>query len=74
MAKTRSIVLVLDELDYKAIKDELKLRDARPLPGGESNKAGAKIAEMVRDIREYRELSAKPRDTPSRAITIHQPN
>ena len=60
-----TMTLILDQLDYDAIQEEIAHRQARSraicpesptiLPDGESNLAGAIVAEMVRDLREYRE-------------------
>lgn len=54
------IELDLDEIDAADVNAEFalrqKCRDAhgQVLPDGESNLAGAMVAEMVRDLREYR--------------------
>lgn len=63
----REILLVLDEEDWDTIQSEFARRQAsriydgeggtQPnLPEGESNDAGAMVAEMVRDLEEYRSL------------------
>lgn len=61
--KPRTIVLELDEADYDTIQREIAHRQARMrdahgtiLPDGDSNLAGAILAEVVRDIEEYRSL------------------
>lgn len=59
---TRTITLVLDDLDYDAVQAEFArrqlCRDAHGviLPDGESNLSGALVAEMIRDLRDYRDL------------------
>ena len=52
------IVLEVDELDYQAIQTEFAKRQGqrRPLPEGESDLAGAMVAEAIRDLDEYRAL------------------
>lgn len=60
----RSILLLLDELDYDTIQNELARRQAvrfpdgtGPIvPDGDSNLAGAMLAEAIRDIDEYRSI------------------
>lgn len=62
----RQLVLLLDEADYDTIQAELARRQQRSrwqdaaggviLPEGESNLAGALLAEAVRDLDEYRSL------------------
>lgn len=59
---TRQIILELDEIDWDAIQNEFSKRQSRRdangaiLPDTGSNRAGAMIAEMIRDLNEYREL------------------
>ena len=64
----REIVLILDEDDWDTIQNEFAQRQAdrmddgeggtRPiLPEGESNDAGAMVAEIIRDLDEYRSLA-----------------
>jgi hypothetical protein len=61
MAK-RQITLELDELDYDTIQGEFarqqQFRDdyGTILPDGESNLAGAMIAEAIRNCEEYRSI------------------
>ncbi len=60
------IILECDDLDYDAIQKEIALRQARSraiapnsptiLPDGDSNLAGAIVAEMCRDLNDYRDL------------------
>jgi hypothetical protein len=50
------IELLLDDDDYRDIQAELAHRAKRELPPGESNEAGAHLAECVRDIRDYRDI------------------
>lgn len=62
----RKMELLLDDLDFDTIQAEIAHRQARSrliapnsptiLPDGESNLAGAIIAECVRDLAEYRTL------------------
>lgn len=58
------IELLLDEPDAAAVNEEFALRqkcrdaDGQVLPDGESNRVGAMVAEMVRDLREYRSMYA----------------
>lgn len=62
MSQPRTITLVLDELDWDAIQSEFAKRQSRRdedgplLPDGESNLEGAMVAEIVRDLEEYRDL------------------
>jgi hypothetical protein len=78
MAKTRQIILELDEDDYDAIQAEVARRQAvrwpsgneSPglidvagppksgpiLPDGESNTVGSILAEVVRDLEDYRAM------------------
>jgi hypothetical protein len=64
----RTIILQLDELDYDCIQEEFARRQANRLdghanlPDGESNLAGAMVAEMVRDYRELSDLWSAERD------------
>jgi hypothetical protein len=65
----RKIELVLDDLDYDVIQKEItdyqvhcrRIAPAGPtiLPDGESNLAGAIIAECVRSLNEYRKMFEK---------------
>lgn len=56
----RTITLELDEDDWNAIQKEIAIRQSRRdkdgplLPDGESNMVGAMLAEVVRDLEEYR--------------------
>lgn len=62
----RKMKLTLDELDYTVIQEEIAYRQARSrlidpngptiLPDGESCLVGAILAEVVRDLREYRNI------------------
>ena len=63
----RQLILELDEDDWNTIQAEIAARQAvrisdgagstQPLlPEGESNIAGAIIAEVVRDLQEYRDM------------------
>jgi hypothetical protein len=54
----RTLVLNLDEEDYATIQQEIAMRQAqdRNLPDGDSNLAGAMLAECIRDLEEYRAL------------------
>lgn len=58
----RQIILELDELDYDAIQAEFcrqqKFRDddGTVLPDGESDLAGAMVAEAIRNLEEYRAI------------------
>lgn len=61
--KPRTIVLELDEADYDTIQREIAHRQSRIrgvvgtlLPDGDSNLAGAIMAEVVRDLDEYRSM------------------
>lgn len=64
---TRQIILDCDDDDFDAIQREFAIRQLRRrdgqtcLPDGESNLAGAMVAEMCRDLADYRDfLSSKP--------------
>ncbi len=63
MAKTRKIKLVLDELDYETVMEELASRKDRPLPETDdtdgSNLEGLMVAEIIRDLNEYRDLHSR---------------
>lgn len=71
----RRIELLCDDLDFDAIQEEITHRQVRSrviapdsptiLPDGESNLAGAIVAEMVRDLREYRGLWTAEREGPT---------
>jgi hypothetical protein len=56
LAKKHTVVLVLDEDDYRDFLKELSFRGRRDLPEGESNFDGAHVGEMIRDLWEYRDL------------------
>ena len=70
----RRIELILDDLDFDTIQAEITHRQVRSrsiapdsptiLPDGDSNFAGAIMAEVVRDLNDYRALWEKdhPRD------------
>lgn len=64
--KMKTMKLTLDELDYAAIQEEISLRQVQgrttTLPDRNSCLAGSMIAEMVRDLREYRDLFQDRRD------------
>jgi hypothetical protein len=70
--RTRTITLVLDDLDYDLIQSEFTHRQVRSrtidptgetiVPEGDSNLAGALVAEIVRDLNDYRDLSARRRE------------
>lgn len=55
----REITLLVDDDDWRDIWAELKIRDSRVLPETEfgANDAGRCVAEMVRDLWEYRALA-----------------
>jgi hypothetical protein len=61
----RAITLTLDEADWNAVQAEFARRQAfrdkqgNTLPDGDSNLAGAMVAEVVRDLDEYRSHYAK---------------
>ena len=67
----RRIELILDDDDFDAIQREIAHRQARSrwpdadggtiLPEGESNLAGAIVAEMVRELGEYRAMFDRQR-------------
>ena len=74
--KTRQIILELDEDDWKTVQDYMADFQAASakisamsgssgtgtiLPDGDSNLAGAIMAECVRDLIEYRQLFAAQR-------------
>lgn len=70
MSNTFKIILELDEIDYEIIQNEIAHRQARSralgltetlLPDGDSNLAGAIVAECVRDLNDYREMHDKER-------------
>ncbi len=62
------MTLELDQLDFDTIQNEIAQRQSRSrridpdgptiLPDGESCLAGAVIAEVIRDLNEYRDLYA----------------
>lgn len=58
----RELLLTLDEDDWNTIQSELARQqafrdiDGPILPDGESNMAGAMIAEAIRNLEEYRDL------------------
>lgn len=62
----RRIELILDDLDFDTIQAEITHRQVRSraidptgptiLPDGDSNLAGAILAEVVRDLAEYRAI------------------
>ena len=68
--KTRQLILELDEIDYDTIQDYMadqqkssalicQAEGTRPrtiLPDGDSNLAGALMAECVRNVLEYRSM------------------
>jgi hypothetical protein len=52
----QTYTVTFDDLDNEAFLEEIALRKGRPVPDGESCELGTHIAEMVRDLREYRDL------------------
>ena len=58
----RTITLECDEEDWDTIQTEFAQRQSyrddkgNLLPDGESNLAGAIVAELIRDLNEYRDL------------------
>lgn len=66
MSKLREMLLLLDEDDFDAIQAEITLRQVRSrridptgptiLPEGDSNLAGAILAECCRDLIDYRDM------------------
>lgn len=66
MSKIRRMILELDELDYNAVQGEIAAYQARSkaicpdeptmVPDGDSNLAGAIVAESIRSLNEYRDL------------------
>lgn len=68
----RTMTLVLDDADFDAIQAEIAHRQARSrrvdpagptiLPDGESNLAGAILAECIRDLDDYRAMRARLRE------------
>jgi hypothetical protein len=75
--RTRTITLVLDDLDYDLIQAEFSHRQVRSrtidptgetiVPEGDSNLAGALVAEIVRDLHDYRDKAARRRKQDSQA-------
>ncbi len=72
MTVPRRIILDLDEQDWDTIQAEfsrrqggLRMSDGTlvSVPDGESNLAGAMLAEIVRDLNEYRDLFNSQRKT-----------
>lgn len=67
----RRIELILDDLDFDTIQAEIAHRQVRSraiapdsptiLPDGDSNLAGAIMAEVVRDLNDYRAAREKER-------------
>ena len=57
MTSIYQVILQLDEDDARVWHEEVSARQRirRPLPDGESNTAGAMVAEIIRDLNEYRE-------------------
>lgn len=65
-ANLRTMSLVLDDDDFDTIQGEITHRQVRSraiaptsptiLPDGDSNLAGALIAEVIRDLNEYRAI------------------
>lgn len=60
----RTITLEVDDIDFDTIQKEFSNRQSirRPLPGCDSSLAGAMVAEIVRDLVEYRERWEADRD------------
>ena len=58
MTTTRTIIF--DDIDYATIQRVIAYRQRlkRPLPDGESDTFGATLAEIVRDLWEYRRRDA----------------
>ena len=53
----KTIILELDEIDYQDVMSEIARHEAMsPLPDGRGNVNGRVVAELVRDLREYRDL------------------
>lgn len=52
----RRVELALDPDDFRDVMAELEFRRGRELPEGGSNDAGAHVAEIVRDLRDYRDM------------------
>ncbi len=52
----RTITLDLDPDDFAAVNEEFASRTEASLPEGGSNPDGARVAEIVRDLNEYRDL------------------
>lgn len=69
----RRMELLLDDDDFDAIQAEITLRQVRDhraygetlLPEGESNLSGALLAEVVRDLNDYRDLANYYRNRPA---------
>lgn len=63
----RRIELILDELDWDVIQNEMarsqacRDEDGPILPDGESNLPGAILAEAIRSLNEYRDLFSSQR-------------
>jgi hypothetical protein len=70
----RVIELILDEADHDAVQREFAHRQAASrkvdphgptiLPDGTSNLAGALVAEMARDLEEYRQIYDRDHPAP----------
>lgn len=59
--KKHVIVLELDADDHRDFWAEMDIRANRPLPDGDSNTVGACVAEIIRDLWEYRALHDRER-------------
>lgn len=57
VADTHRITMTLDQQDYETVRRELEFRRDRVEPDGDSCTVGTKIAEMIRDLDEYRDKS-----------------
>lgn len=51
---TITMTMRLDEDDFNVLTDEIRMRRGRPLPDGTSDRLGAIVAEVCRDLRDYR--------------------
>lgn len=65
--RTITVTMDMDEFDFKTLLEETKEREKRSkalglaetlLPDGDSDETGAIVAECIRDLNEYRQLSA----------------
>ena len=67
------MTFVVDEDDYSTIQAEIAKRQAEGrtgvLPEGESDLVGSHIAEMIRDLDDYRSLYDRDHPTPPATLT-----